>query len=372
MTRLYSFKCCFTITCIFCTLSMVGYWIYKYFAEDRDIGVVDYKSFEESLDNPFPVVSFCFDSIFLPRAFPNNNISSNYFEYIQYLKGEIADETYASLTYPNITIDLENYFLFEEVKWANETSHRNGTLSIKHTPNFNGIYYLGEFRKCFEVSSNIQHFRHVKEVNLYYNKTKMLHDLEGEYPIDVFFNIHHSGQFFLAPNDPTFIQINGGWENHNVWIEDIELLKSRNSQWRTCTPDFGAPSYDNMVLQEHLLHKGCIPPYLAPYQGWRICKTQEEMKFAMYSFNTIRKKYVPISCKRISKIYYLTQVGEELENNSTWRFSMVFPDFIRVITQTKEVDIHRLIGNIGGYVGFFLGDKNILISYLYSKKPIQG
>ena len=50
---------------------MVGYWIYKFAEEDRDIGVVDYKSFDEPSDIPFPVVSFCFEEIFIPKNIPH-------------------------------------------------------------------------------------------------------------------------------------------------------------------------------------------------------------------------------------------------------------------------------------------------------------
>ena len=35
---------------------------------------------------------------------------------------------------------------------------------------------------------------------------------------------------------------------------------------------------------------------------------------------------------------------------------IVFPQNIKIITLSKEVDIHTLIGNIGGYIGLFLGN----------------
>ena len=345
-------KFCFTIMCIVITISMVGYWFYKFAAEDRDIGVVDYQSFEESSSNPFPVVTFCFDDIFIPSNMPNK---INVTEYTQYLQGEFTKEIYGKIDYSNITMDLGDYFLYGQVKWSNETIYRDNVLVFTHTNNFNGFYYWGSFRKCFEVSSNIEDHRYVKEVNLFYNKSKLLSDLESDYPLSLFFNIHYPGQFLLAPNDPTHININEGWDNYNVWIEDVELLKSRNSQRRTCTPDIRTLSYDNQVLQKHIKHNGCRPPYLRQYKEFPVCKTQKKLKDAMYSFNEVRRKYIPISCNRISKIYYSPHEAVELEVNSTWSFLLVFPDYHRIITQSKEVDIHSLIGNIGGYVGFFLG-----------------
>ena len=41
-----------------------------------------------------------------------------------------------------------------------------------------------------------------------------------------------------------------------------------------------------------------------------------------------------------------------------WQIYIQYPEDIKIITQDKEIDIHGLIGNCGGYLGLFLG-KNI-------------
>ena len=38
-------------------------------------------------------------------------------------------------------------------------------------------------------------------------------------------------------------------------------------------------------------------------------------------------------------------------------------EYARIMTHAKEVDIHGLVGNIGGYIGLFLGN---YISFTYS------
>ena len=47
--------------------------------------------------------------------------------------------------------------------------------------------------------------------------------------------------------------------------------------------------------------------------------------------------------------------------NTTFKIRMEYPDEIKTISQVKEVDIHSLIGNIGGYLGLFLGNGNIFL-----------
>ena len=53
------FKLICSSICIFGAVLMVSYWFYKFGIEDRDIGVVDYISFEEANDIPRPNLAIC-------------------------------------------------------------------------------------------------------------------------------------------------------------------------------------------------------------------------------------------------------------------------------------------------------------------------
>ena len=99
MNRNNSCKCGFKIICVLCTIGMVGFWLYKYGEEDRDIGVVDYESFEKESDIPFPVVTFCFRNIFIPKHFStdSHHIDVSYDYGSGYLEDEIYNATYENL-----------------------------------------------------------------------------------------------------------------------------------------------------------------------------------------------------------------------------------------------------------------------------------
>ena len=77
----------------------------------------------------------------------------------------------------------------------------------------------------------------------------------------------------------------------------------------------------------------------------------------MYEFKNVRSKYYPKSCTRASKIAFHQQGGAHSKDEVSdhWDFSIIYPEEVRLITQSKEVDVHTLIGNIGGYIGLFLG-----------------
>ena len=111
-----SFKFFFTFVCIIAVAFMVGYWVYKYEIEDRDIGVVDYAILEDTVEIKFPAVSLCFLGPFLEKDLRADNLSITRQEYTQYLAGEFNDKMYEQITYSNVTLDLRQYLMSGDLK----------------------------------------------------------------------------------------------------------------------------------------------------------------------------------------------------------------------------------------------------------------
>ena len=143
------FKFSFSSICIVAAAFMVGYWFYKFKVEDREVGVVDYVTLEKADDVHFPTVSMCLENPFLEDKLnnicPNTNIST----YLKFLRGELYDENLQQISYDNVTIDLNNYFLFGEGQLLNETNYHKSSSENKHI--FSGFYH-GKFVKCFAVT----------------------------------------------------------------------------------------------------------------------------------------------------------------------------------------------------------------------------
>ena len=89
---------------------MIGYWLYKFEIEDRDIGVVDFVPLDEGTDISLPFVTLCFIDPFVDERFKNliPNINEN--SYLEYLKGNFYDQRLQNLDYSNLTFDLSDYF----------------------------------------------------------------------------------------------------------------------------------------------------------------------------------------------------------------------------------------------------------------------
>ena len=346
----------FTVICIIGVTCMVGYWIYKFGVEDRDIGVVDYKPLEDIPDTEVPVPTLCFRNPFLPDRL------SEITRYLEYMYGDGFRNESGHIDYGNVTLNLNDHFLFSKVEWRNGSVATYGSTHILHKDLFNGGFGPSFF-KCFQISTNIQGRGKMERTYFYYKQNEIMNDLQKYSAIKYYINIYYPGQFLLTPGD---LQVSFIKQDNNsliVWVNDIEILKSRNSRNRQCTAIEDTDSFDDMVLEKHIGINGCRAPYLKPVTGYPLCDTPEKIKKCTYTYQDVRKKYYASACQRLSKVRLGLQYYDTYRKHThgilptdVFAVGFKYPEYAKIITQSKEVDIHGLVGNIGGYIGLFLGN----------------
>ena len=133
-------------------------------------------------------------------------------------------------------------------------------------------------------------------------------------------------------------------------IKNIEVLKRRN-RGKSCLNDW--ENYDDLVLTKHLKMAGCDNPYQNGNN--KTCVTKTERRRAKYEFEEVRDKYYPAPCQEMPHVAYDHQIRIFSVNNTGFQFMIEYPDKMKIISQARSVDFHTLIGNIGGYIGLFLG-----------------
>ena len=356
-----TFRYLFKAFCTVCLLCMVWYWFYKFIIEDRNIGTVDYITFKNDLNIKYPVASLCFAEPILARKVAENYPDLNKTSYMEYLEGDIFDETFAEVDYSNITIDLDEYYEYTWVFLRNKTRQEGSQISsFVHKISFNGISEWDEFYKCIELNWDTNQPDIIKERFAVYNKTAILRDLSGSLEFNFDLYMHYPGQFLLAPNDLTEFIMDVSTKSLVIKIEDVEILRSRDSRNKRCTAYNDKLSFDEMVKEKHILTTGCSLPYFGAFKNFPKCDTREKIKQSSYSYQEVRTKYYPISCQRLSKISFTTHERETVDDldfdKDEWAIGVSYRQNFRAITLSKEVDIHSLIGNVGGYVGLFLGN----------------
>ena len=364
----HSFKIGFSFTCVVAVTFMIGFWFYKYSIEDRDVGVVDYVHIEDATEFRLPVVSFCFEDIAVAAKLKNVNKS----DYIRFLTGKLYEDDYTKLEYSNVTINLQDYLVAMQEFWRNESSGRISSSIFEQKESFSGLVN-GRFVKCFMLNGEMENHRHIKKIYFYYNLPQLFADLEEDFykhglnakrfiPLIVQYKIHYPGQFL---DGKYFAALRLKQESiaTQLFINEIEFIKSRNSKHRICTEN--VDNYDDMVAKNWLSRDNCRVPYLKAMNTFPFCNSSKMIKTSQFHYDTPTALNIPSSCRRISKFQFEPETidnpyAKVWEPMSLWWFSIVYPDEFRIIAQSKEVDIHALIGNIGGYLGLFLG-----ISYIF-------
>ena len=118
--------------------------------------------------------------------------------------------------------------------------------------------------------------------------------------------------------------------------------------------------YDDFTLKEHIQTQGCLAPYQNSLNHFSTCKTKEEIKKSVYDLTVVKNRFFPQPCQSLSKVEFKFVKADQEGQGDEFVLDVSFPDQVKMITQSRSVDVHALLGNIGGYIGLFLGTKNQL------------
>ena len=361
-----------------CVFVMIYYWVYKFLVEDRDIGVVDYEHIDES-DMEFPVVSICIQDPFLEKAIKSIDPELNRRTYLKHLKGDIYDERFEDTDYENLTLNLNDHLNAIMIDFRNGSSGQISKLVRDLDITFNGFIYdtfepilrpmndaieneteepednkIPIFTKCFAYQLDKKETNKLLRVTYVYDKKTVFDNLPHMKKQDrVILWIHYPGQVLLRLDTATTsMSFTDGKGHKRFQISDIEFLQSRRKRKRECEVDWKL--YDTIILKKHIEKHGCVAPYHTPYNSSQRCKNKEQIKKYFYQLEQIRENYPQKACTRISKLGW---TSSRPMKDRAWKVEIRYPNTVKTIQQSKEVDFHSLIGNVGGYVGLFLGNK---------------
>ena len=362
------FKC----LCILATAFMVGYWLFK-FEKNSDVTLIEYKSIDEMPDFIYPELSICFLNPFVVSE--SLNVTNNYkfyTRYSEYLKGKIESKEYEALKYENASVNLANYLKELNIGWKPKKNPRNPKKQItkyrdlKNCPyatfknNYNGFARGYDFNKCFGVEMNkdigtdVTHFQIVFDGSL----------------SEIIRQVGATIVLFNYPNQ--IVRPRGGaisiWQKENGTkaimfpMSSVDVLIRRNKRNARCNDQWS--SYDSQVLRKHIEKFGCRPPYISQHLEFPMCKSKEEIQRAYFDGWSLANNYSFVPCQEMPTMDFKSFVVKRGEHFKRYTITVYFPTKGKTITQLQEVDVHTLIGNIGGYIGLFLG--NSFNFYIYN------
>ena len=361
----------FKISCVLVVAFMIAYWLYKY-QKDDDLTLIEFKQLNEIKNVIQPEMSICVWYPFLNQELLQTlNVTEDetlHKKYFEFLKGNYYDESFQNISYDQVSPKLWNHLQFVQIYWrSNEAQARENCTVPKDCPyfsfknNYNGILH-SQFLKCFGVRVKKEYAKDIEAFMLTF-KQSLARDLiqnkgttERQYVFAIF---RYPNQLLVNFGGSTVIWRKRANKNQvDIFhITSATIFTKRNKRNDPCLNEW--MHYDDLKLTRHIENVGCRAPYQKKHNDITVCSTQDELKKALFDGWLRKDKYVLSPCQEMPKIGYKHTFAliDNLEKNHTQmdRVYVSYPDKMTIITQTQAVDCHSLIGNIGGYIGLFLG-----------------
>ena len=358
--KLCSFSTFFKACCSLAVILMVGYWMYKYY-QDEDLCLVDYKPIQDVQEESLPVLSLCLYNPFEEDKLKQLDPKFNATYYVEHLKGSVFEEKFKQARHQNLKFDLKKYRVAFVVMWKNGTKQifkNKDVQSIVHfSKTFDGFYY-GYFMSCYGLGVNEPYKKGISFSVVYFGRDDHFDRklIDSDSVIAPFTFLHYPDHFLHTPINIKNLKIDTNRTvDSNVYyvVNSVEILKRRDKRGEPCQS--GYVNFDKYMIERHIDNVKCRPPYLMEPTNHPMCNTQEEMKRSTFGLEIRSKKEYAKPCLGMSKVDF-QYTTDSSERNETWfGLGIVYPEQMKIISQSQAVDIHSLVGNIGGYIGLFLG-----------------
>ena len=262
----------FSLACFSAAFGMTIFWCYKFW-KDEDLCLVDYKSFESSIDVDYPMLSLCLVDPFIESKLKVYNESFNVTNYKNYLYGEESYHGMDNISFNDVTLDLVDFYN------ADFNVFRDGRAVMRSYPNtinvapkltFVGATYIG-FCKCFGLRLRN---KTIKFGSFMFNST-IISDL-SQRKLATF--LHLPNQILLSADSLKYT-----WPKRyekkgftmDFTVTQMEVLRRRNKRTSSCLSN--SIPFDEKFMNEHAKKNGCRAPFQTYPKELPICATKEEI-----------------------------------------------------------------------------------------------
>ena len=315
-------------------------------------------------------------------------------KYIRFLQGNAWDDRMLNVSYDAITMSLEEYV--HDISMYS-TLNENGSLytwskNNNNNPSLNKAnttseseatfpFYIGfrhHLTKCFSLDLSKELISEIEGKTL----TMVSMALKNMRLPNIFlaYYVHYPKQ--LLRSSPVEIEwmmggniISGDLYAKLFFIDSIKVIRRRNTLRNPCNKEWKRD--DDMILTKIIETAGCKPAYWFVDGNYSVCNDPEKMKSAyipniMYRNASFFKRFDE-PCDEVQTLTFNikdvqrglkdnTDKGPAIEKKSN-QSEVILSQILFIFKSTKYEEIRQLrafdfeslIGNMGGYVGLFLG-----------------
>ena len=365
----FHFEVVFKIFCI-CGAIATTVWCCYEFSKNEDMCEVYYKEFLEDNQSIYPDITVMIPYQLNETAFQNSGVGMNISTFKQILRGDYWDDEMLDVSLEDASFKLENYMISSCIL----ASQREPCTPIEAITNtmFVGGIRSHAFHLPRDKPTTLAVFQFRKSIFTNgFGPEEASHDLmiAFQYPNRIF-RSHGSLYHIQWPLDT-----HEKYQNHLIdfKLRDMEVIQRRQKRGSEC---LDVEDYDAKKKEDIMLEVGCRPYFWSHSTVDRMCKSQGEISRIMTRIMEIflRLKHAEHEippCTDIKKLQIdhivktttntvreeLGVKGDKYTTNDTW-FEIrleIQTDSFKEIRQKRAYSPQNLIGNLGGYLGLFIG-----------------
>ena len=333
----------FKFFCVIAVLSMIVLWVIR-FMEDEDLCLVEYKSFRAANDVELPDVSLCVMNPFDEHKL--NVLGTNTKAYRGHLAGNAFNESLIDINFIDVIFDVGRYYNGTDLMYRDGTYGNliGGSVTTRLT-----VFYYQVFFVCYGIDMKHSKRYDVNYANHNFLRHPHLQDLFSSK--EVFLAIHGPNQILLSNQFRSVsFDINATYGGDiGVAIDKAEVVKRRNKPKDPCVVQWR--NWNEMAISKHIVDIGCVPTYLETHENVSICSTMGTLKKWSKILYTIRNQHDYQPCQQMPRIDFDLETDLIGKTEEFMVFGIGYPEQVKIITQSRAVNVDALIGNIGGYIG---------------------
>ena len=377
----------FHFLCLTCTIGISAYCAYKFYLNE-DISVVEFDKFTGNDRNIYPTLSLCFygGGMFNQKWMVQNHIAEEIVNttipkgkyYEQFLLGKLWIKEFLNISYNNVTPDLKRVLRLMRLFSADETGDVNiyqwasGNYFKKETPFYES--FKSPTDKCFSMDIDSETVPSLNEHHLSKIKFTIFNFLNGVFDENnrgwLHLDIYLAYPNQLMRSYPIFkteqLQSRNYSSTVKVMLHATEVIQRRNKYNAICEENWADD--DNQIVQKLIEKVGCRHEFWKSHVNAPICKSKKKfLELTVPRLMTTESSFLnnyPRPCREIQNIISTTEVSIMDESQiKNWNVPVPFINFefhfktstFKVIRSVRAFDGQSLIGNLGGYLGLFLG-----------------
>jgi hypothetical protein len=338
------------------------------FLKNDDLCEVSFRTFHKDEKSSYPSFTMCLNTPFADDELKKFSSKLSSLSYEAYLTGRQHQDfqTFTNISYTDVTIQNKDLLVSAFVMYKD---YLNKSLIDTEMVSTHSWPWRSCMMKCFSFEVPFKKDNLADYLSIWFNNTifpngTRPNDGWSSRGLQVF--VHYPNQFGRSyKNKRRFWKTRYSNDAYRMrfYFKGMEVLEKRHKPYDKCEED---TPYDEWLVQHIVEIIQCRPPYWNVVGNFSVCVTPDQLGEATKLFSEFFygvQKWLP-PCTEIKKVdlnYRETEERRPTDPDQTRIVVYFETDSYKDIRQIRAYPMMSLFGNVGGFVGLFMG--NALVKF---------